>query len=185
MTPLDILPLEHQIDRTPVADPASLLGTRQMTARAARNRVREIPSAEHGSRSIGYAGDLCDSHFVRLRRFAGAALPDSVRLRRAPATHSTDQTAWFVQRSSDYRRAFQGLRECRVCTEFLDLASLNAMLESLCSGNGTAAQAATVHRALDAGLFAAALEWGLVFGPSPTPPLFESVADMRRICTAR
>jgi len=75
-------------------------------------------------------------------------------------------------------------------------------LETLCAGNGTPAQAAAVHRALDAGLFAAAFEsrqrietvarTGLnhnapaphAHGAAPTPSLFESVADMRRISSA-
>jgi asparagine synthase (glutamine-hydrolysing) len=254
MTPLDILPLAHKIAHTPVADPANLVWTWQMTARAAHNRARVILSAEHGSQSIGYAGDLCDAHFVRLRRLAGAAqqtwdrvrclgvnprgvhttkstdeaptgtreefaramltprssarvdfmarfgvewldptadrrllerlltvplhifrvgnrprglvrelgrgrLPESLRLRRTRAPHITEQTAWFVQRSADYARAFQRLRDSAVCTEFLDLASLSAVLEILCAGKGTATQAATLHRALDAGLFAAAFEF--------------------------
>jgi hypothetical protein len=274
MTPLDILPLAHRLAHTPVGDPASLVWMWQMTARAAHNRVRVILSAGHGNQSIGYAGDLCDAHFVQLRRIAGAAqatwdrvrclrtnggtttasadepsagtraefarailtprtstrvdfmarfgvewldptadrkllerlltfplhifrvgnrpqglarelgrgrLPESVRLRRAGTGHVADQTTWFVQHATDYRRAFQGLRDSTVCTEFLDLASLTSLLESLCAGNGTAAQAATLHRALDAGLFAAALESGPDSGAAPTPPLFEFVADMRRI----
>jgi asparagine synthase (glutamine-hydrolysing) len=280
ITPLDLLPLAHQIAHTPVGNPANLVWTWQMTAWAAHNRVRVILSAEHGSQSIGYAGDLCDAHFVRLRRLAGAAqqtwhrvrclgvnprgvhttmstdetptgtreefaramltprscarvdfmarfgvewldptadrrllerlltfplhifrvgnrpgglarelgrgrLPQSVRSRRAGLAHITDQTAWFMQRSADYRRAFQHLRDSSVCTEFLDLASLSAVLETLCAGNGTTAQAATLHRALDAGLFAAAFESGPGVGASPTPPLFVSVADMRRISPAR
>jgi asparagine synthase (glutamine-hydrolysing) len=280
MTPLDILPLAHKIAHTPVADPANLVWSWQMSTRAAHNRVRVILSAERGSQSIGYAGDLSDAHFVRLRRLAGAAqqiwdrvrclgvnprgvhttvstdeaptgtreefaramltprssarvdfmarfgvewldptadrklverlltfplhifragnrprglarelgrgrLPESVRLRRTRAPHITEQTAWFVQRSADYARALQGLRDSTVCTEFLDLASLSGVLEALCAGNGTTTQAATLHRALDAGLFAAAFESRHGIGASPTPSLFESVADMRRISAAR
>jgi asparagine synthase (glutamine-hydrolysing) len=278
MTPLDILPLAHKLAHTPVGDPGSLVWAWQMTARAAHNRVRVILSAEHGNRSIGYAGDLRDAQFIRLRRIASAAqwtwdqvrclgveagtttpptpaaatgtredfvrailtprtstrvdfmsrfgvewldptadrkllerlltfplhvfrvgnrpqglarelargrLPDSVRLRRTRGGHIPDQTAWFVQRAADYARAFQSLRDSTICSGFLDLASLTSLLDTLCSGNGTAAQAATLHRALDAGLFAAALESGQGIRAAPTPPLFEFVADMRRISSAR
>jgi asparagine synthetase B (glutamine-hydrolysing) len=51
LTPLDLLPLAHKIAHTPVANPANLVWTWQMTARAAHNRVRVILSAEHGSPS--------------------------------------------------------------------------------------------------------------------------------------
>jgi len=298
-TPLDILPLAHQLAHTPVYNPANLVWTWQMSARAAHNRVRVILCAEHGNQSIGYAGDLCDAHFIRLRRLAGAAqqswdrvrclgtglqgmhthartgtpglqivsnasdrepsasererfaramltprtttrvdfmarfgvewldptadrkllerlltfplhvfrvgnrprglarelgrgrVPENVRLRRARVMQSADLTAWVAQRAGDYRRAFQGLRDSDVCAEFLDLSSLGTLLETLCAGNGTAAQAATLHQALDAGLFAAALESGQGIAAvkrtewsAPTPRLFESVADMRRISSA-
>jgi hypothetical protein len=86
-----------------VADPANLVWSWQMSTRAAHNRVRVILSAERASQSIGYAGDLCDAHLVRL----------------------------------------------------------------------------------DAGLFAAAFESRHGIGASPTPTLFEPVADMRRISAAR
>jgi asparagine synthase (glutamine-hydrolysing) len=278
MTPLDILPLAHELAHTPVGDPASLVWTWQMTARAAHNRIRVILSAAHGSQSIGYAGDFSDARFVRLRRLASAAqqiwdrvrcfslqgehttartdatatepreefarailtprsstqvdfmarfgvewldpsadrkllerlltfplhifcvgnrpqglarelgrgrLPDGVRLRRAhAAANIPEQMAWFVRRAADYRRALQGLHASTVCMEFLDLASLTLQLETLCSGNGTSTQAATLHRALDAGLFAAALESGQGLQVAPTPSLFEFVADMRRISSA-
>jgi len=52
----------------------------QLTACAARNRVRVILSAEHGNPSIGYADDLCDAQFVRLRRIA----PGMAQQRRPP-----------------------------------------------------------------------------------------------------
>jgi hypothetical protein len=278
MTPLDILPLAHEFAHTPVGDPANLLWTWQITAHAAHNRVRVILSAEHGNHSIGYAGDLCDAPFVRLRRIASAAretwdrvrcldlkggtttaptdatasvtreefaralltprastrvdfmtrfgvewldpttdrkllerlltfplhifrvgnrpqglarelgrgrLPETVRLRRARAAHMPEQTIWFVQRAADYRRAVQRLRDSGVCMEFLDLPSLTSLLETLCAGNGTTTQAAALHRALDAGLFAAGFESGHGRGAVPTPPLFESVADRRRISAAR
>jgi hypothetical protein len=263
-----------------------------------------ILCADHGNQSIGYTGDLCDAHFVRLRRLASAAqhtwdrvrclgasprgllatafatemdqsvsispsaqrelftgamlaprmstrvdfmarfslewldptadrkllerlltfplhifrvgnrprglarelghgrLPESVRLRRARAAHFVDQTAWFTQRAGDYRRALQSLRDSAVCAQFLDLPNLASVLETLCAGNGTPAQAAALHRALDAGLFAAAFESRQriasvartgsnhnapaphAHSAAPTPSLFESVADMRRISSA-
>jgi asparagine synthase (glutamine-hydrolysing) len=303
--PLDILPLAHELAHTPVGNPASLVWTWQMSAQAAHNRVRVILCAAHGNQSIGYAGDLCDAHFVQLRRLAGAAqhtwdrvrclgvsprgllatafatemdqsvslspsaerelfvramltprtstrvdfmarfgvewldptadrkllerlltfplhifrvgnrprglarelgrgrLPESVRLRRARCAHFVDQTAWFAQRAADYARAFQKLRDSAVCAQFLDLPDLGAVLETLCAGNGTPLQAAQLHRALDAGLFAAAVESGPGIervartgsnhnaaaprgrNAVPTPSLFESVADMRRISSAR
>jgi len=96
----------------------------------------------------------------------------------------------------------QSLRDSAVCAQFLDLPNLACVLESLCAGNGTPAQAAALHRALDAGLFAAAFESRQCIDSSartgsnhnapashahsaaPTPSLFESVADMRRISSA-
>jgi len=119
------------------------------------------------------------------RELGRGRLPESVRLRRAGTSHIADQTAWFVQRANDYARAFQGLHDSSVCREFLDLPSLTALLQRLCRGNGTASQAAMLHRALDAGLFAAAVESGQDIDAVPTPPLFEFVADMRRIPAAR
>ena len=83
------------------------------------------------------------------------------------------------------------------------MPDLGSVLEALCAGNGTPVQAAQLHRALDAGLFAAAFESGQCIEPVartgsnhnapaphahgavPTPSLFESVADMRRISSAR
>lgn len=288
-TPLDILPLAHKIAHTPVYNPANLVWTWQMTARAAHNRVRVILCADHGSQSIGHAGSLCDANFVRLRRLASVAqqtwdrvrclgtgpgysytpglqtvsgapalapptserelfaramvtprtttrvdfmtqfgvewldpcadrklierlltfplhifragnrprglarelgrgrLPESLRLRSARVVQFTDLPAWIAHRANDYRRALQGLRDSDVCAEFLDLTGLATLLETLCAGNGTAAQAATVHRALDAGLFAAtkhATGASRSDAVTPTPRLFESVADMRRISTA-
>jgi asparagine synthase (glutamine-hydrolysing) len=122
------------------------------------------------------------------RELGRGRLPESVRLRRARVVQSADLTAWVAQRPGDYRRAFQGLRDSDVCAEFLDLSSLGTLLETLCAGNGTATQAATLHQALDAGLFAAALDSGPGIAAvkrtewsAPTPRLFESVADMRRI----
>jgi asparagine synthase (glutamine-hydrolysing) len=94
------------------------------------------------------------------RELGRGRLPDSVRLRRARGAHFPEQTAWFAQAADDYRKAFQTLRESPICAAFLDLASLEPLLTKLCAGGGSAAQALTVHRALDAGLFAAAFESG-------------------------
>ncbi len=267
MTPLDILSVAHGLAHTPVGNPADLAWRWQMTSHAAQHRARVILCADRGNQSISYTGDLCDTHFIRLRRLAGAAqqtwdrvrcigtgprgtntaaavgqwiqrptrlgqselpssqrelfaramtaphtaarvdfmtqfgvewldptadrkllerlltfplhifrvgnrprglarelgrgrLPDSVRLRRARGAHFPDQTAWFVQCADDYRRAFRKLRESSICAAFLDLSSLEPLLATLCAGGGSAAQALTVHRALDAGLFAAAIESG-------------------------
>ena len=304
LTPLDVLPLAHELAHTPVCNPASLVWMWQMSARAAHNRARVILCADHGNQSIGYAGDLCDAHFVQLRRLASAAqhtwdrvrclaaspggllatafatemdqsvsispsaerelftravlaprtstrvdfmarfslewldptadrkllerlltfplhifrvgnrprglarelghgrLPESVRLRRPRAADFVDQTVWFTQRAGDYRRALQSLRDSAVCAQFLDLPNLASVLETLCAGNGTPTQAAALHRALDAGLFAAAFESRRrietvartesnhnapaphAHSAAPTPSLFESVADMRRISSA-
>src|SRR5882757_4852008 len=272
MTPLDILPVAHSLAHTPVCNPDHLVWTWQMSSRAAHNRVRVILCADRGNQSISYTGDLCDAHFIRLRRLAEAAqhawdrvrwigagprgtntpaaegqwiqrtgsraeglavhdelplsereiftrtmttphtparvdfmaqfgvewldptadrkllerlltfplhifrvgnrprglarelgrgrLPDVVRLRRARSTHFPEQTAWFTARADDYRKAFRKLRDSSSCADFLDLRSLEPLLATLCAGGGTPAQATTVHRALDAGLFAAARESG-------------------------
>jgi asparagine synthase (glutamine-hydrolysing) len=290
MTPLDILPVVHALSYTPVSNPANLVWKWQMTARAAHNRVRVILCGDRGNRSIGYAGDLCDAHFIRLRQLAGAAqrtwdrvrcigstphttntaitleagtdhreaqqepesqpshremftdalmsphdsarvdflaqfgvewldptadrkllerlltfplhtfragnrprglarelgrgrLPDSVRLRRAASGRFPDQTAWFALRADDYRKAFRTLRESSVCGAFLDLPDLGTKLEALCEGHGSLSDALAVHRALDTGLFAAAVEAGegLETRPQlpsvqtlPTPAIFNS-----------
>jgi asparagine synthase (glutamine-hydrolysing) len=91
------------------------------------------------------------------RELARGRLPEVVRLRRARGTHFPDQMAWFKERAVDYRRALQSLGESPICADFLDLATLEPLLASLCAGAGSPAQAATMHRALDAGLFAAAV----------------------------
>ena len=96
------------------------------------------------------------------RELGRGRLPDSVRLRRARGAHFPDQTAWFTQAADDYRKAFRSLRESTICAAFLDLASLEPLLTTLCAGGGSPAQALTVHRALDTGLFAAAIESGAV-----------------------
>jgi asparagine synthase (glutamine-hydrolysing) len=94
------------------------------------------------------------------RELGRGRLPANVRLRRGPADHSPQQVAWFAQRADDYRRAFASLRESSVCATFLDLSSLESTLARLCAGSGSPAEAATVHRALDAGLFVTARESG-------------------------
>jgi asparagine synthase (glutamine-hydrolysing) len=73
LTPLDILPVVHALSHTPVHNPASLVWAWQMSARAAHNRARVVLCGDHGNQSISYAGDLCDAHFIRLRRLASVA----------------------------------------------------------------------------------------------------------------
>jgi asparagine synthase (glutamine-hydrolysing) len=285
MTPLEILSVAHGLAHTPVGNPADLAWRWQMTSHAAQHRARVILCADRGNQSISYTGDLCDTHFIRLRRLAGAAqqtwdrvrcigtgprgtntaaavgqwiqrptrlgqsellssqrelfaramtaphtaarvdfmtqfgvewldptadrkllerlltfplhifrvgnrprglarelgrgrLPDSVRLRRDRGTHLPDQTAWFAQCADDYRRAFRKLRESSICAAFLDLSSLEPLLATLCAGGGSAAQALTVHRALDAGLFAATIESGQsLLSGQDIPTLRVSAAD--------
>jgi hypothetical protein len=257
-----------------------------MSARAAHNRARVVLCGDHGNQSISYTGNLCDAHFIRLRRIAGVAqqtwdrvrcigitphrsaavttepqdvlqvrplhpgceillpefctdhheelldpqlpgseremfaramtaaqpaaradfmarfgvewidptgdrkllerlltfplhvfrvgnrprglarelgrglIPESVRLRRNRSVHFPDETAWFTLRADDYQRALQSLRESSTCGFFLDLPSLQSSLQTLCAGHGSAAEALTVHRALDVGLFAVGFESG-------------------------
>jgi asparagine synthase (glutamine-hydrolysing) len=73
IAPLDILPVVHTLSHTPVGNPANLVWTWQMTARAAHNRAHVILCGDRGNQSISYAGDLCDANFIRLRQLAGAA----------------------------------------------------------------------------------------------------------------
>jgi asparagine synthase (glutamine-hydrolysing) len=94
------------------------------------------------------------------RELARGRLPDCVRLRRSRDAHFPDSPAWFMQRADDYRRAFATIRASSVCAAFLDLQQLEPLLERLCAGNGSPAQAVALHRALDAGLFATARESG-------------------------
>jgi asparagine synthase (glutamine-hydrolysing) len=285
LTPLDILPVIHTLSHTPVHNPANLVWAWQMSARAAHNRVHVILCGDHGNRSISYDGDLCDAHFIRLRRVASVAqqtwdrvrcigitprksaasveperqdalqlrrlrpgceilrpefctehheelleaqlpvsereifthamtatppatrvdfmarfgvewldptgdrkllerlltfplhvfrvgnrprglarelgrgvIPESVRLRRTRGVHFPDETAWFTLRAQDYNNALQSIRESSTCGFFLDLASLEPLLQTLCAGRGSAAEALTMHRALDVGLFAVGFE---------------------------
>jgi hypothetical protein len=121
------------------------------------------------------------------RALGRGRLPDCVRLRRCCSLHFPDQAAWFVQRADDYRRAFQRLRDSSSCATFLDLPGLEPLLATLCAGGGSPTQAIILHRALDAGLFAAARELGQslaslrraesgdaveVYSGIPTSPLF-------------
>jgi hypothetical protein len=119
------------------------------------------------------------------RELGRGRLPDAVRLRRARSAHFPDQTAWFTARADDYRKAFQSLRDCSSCEDFLDLRSLEPLLATLCGGGGTPAQATTVHRALDAGLFAAARESGRGREPvqfaadSPATPTVPAIPTLK------
>jgi asparagine synthase (glutamine-hydrolysing) len=285
LTPLDILPIVHALSHTPVHNPANVVWAWQMSARAAHNRARVILCGDHGNQSISYAGDLCDAHFIRLRRIAGVAqrtwdrvrcigtlphksgaaikpetqdalqlrqlrpgcevllpefrtdhheelleaqlpeaerdiftgamtaaqpaarvdfmarfgiewldptgdrkllerlltfplhvfrvgnrprglarelgrglIPQSVRLRRTRGIHFPDETAWFTLRAGEYHNALQSLRDSSTCGFFLDLSGLESLLQTLCAGHGSAAEALIAHRALDAGLFAAGFE---------------------------
>ena len=105
------------------------------------------------------------------RELGHGRLPDNVRLRRASTSHSPEPAAWFAQRADDYRRAFASLRDSSVCAAFLDLQSLEPVLTRLCAGNGSAIEAAAVHRALDAGLFATARESGQSPGAGQGPEI--------------
>jgi asparagine synthase (glutamine-hydrolysing) len=260
ITPLDILPQVHAHAHTPVRDPANLVWLWQMTAWAAHNRVRVVLCGDHGNQSIGYVGDLCDAHFIRLRRIAAAAqrtwdtvrcigtrpqhahrsdssgnretveaeepsaerdsfarammatrasarldlmmqfgvewldptgdrkllerlltfplhvfrvgnrprglareigrglLPNSVRLRRTRHAQFPDPAAWFALRAKEYREAFQSIRDSSACAAILDIPKLEPVLETLCAGRGSLADAALLHRALDIGLFAVRYE---------------------------
>jgi asparagine synthase (glutamine-hydrolysing) len=287
LTPLDILPVVHALSHTPVHNPANLVWAWQMSARAAHNRAHVVLCGNHGNQSISYDGDLCDAHFIRLRRMAGVAqqtldrvrcigitphtsaaavkpgredvlrlrqlrpgceallpefcsehheelleaplpvseremfaramtaaqpaaradfmaqfgvewldptgdrkllerlltfplhvfrvgnrprglarelgrglIPQSVRLRRTRSVHFPDETAWFALRSGDYNNALQSIRGSCACGFFLDLSSLEPLLQILCAGRGSAAQGLMMHRALDAGLFAVGFESG-------------------------
>jgi asparagine synthase (glutamine-hydrolysing) len=285
LTPLDILPVVHALSHTPVHNPASLVWAWQMSARASHNRARVVLCGDHGNQSISYAGDLCDGHFIRLRRIAGVAqqtwdrvrciginphnsagagkpgtpdvlqlrrpqyelllpdfwtehreelletqpppsereiftramtaaqpaarvdfmarfgvewldptgdrkllerlltfplhvfrvgnrprglarelgrglIPQSVRLRRTRSVHFPDETAWFTLRAGDYHAVLQSIRDSSTCGFFLDLSRLERLLQTLCAGRGSAAEALMAHRALDAGLFAVSFESG-------------------------
>jgi asparagine synthase (glutamine-hydrolysing) len=287
LTPLDVLPVVHTLSHTPVHNPVNLVWAWQMSARAAHNRARVILCGDHGNQSISYAGDLCDAHFIRLRRMASVAqqtwdrvrcigitphgsaavtteldpqlpgseremfaramtagqpaaradfmarfgvewldptgdrkllerlltfplhvfrvgnrprglarelgrglIPESVRLRRNRSVHFPDETAWFTLRADDYRRALQSLRESSTCGFFLDLPSLQSSLQTLCAGHGSAAEALTVHRALDVGLFAVGFESGHGLQPaedleSHAVPTFSALADSDSTLHAR
>jgi asparagine synthase (glutamine-hydrolysing) len=92
------------------------------------------------------------------RQLGRGLIPDSVRLRRTRHVQFPDQTAWFALRAGDYQRLLQSIRASSACAFFLDIPGLESLLERLCAGSGTAAEAMTVHRALDAGQFALQFE---------------------------
>jgi asparagine synthase (glutamine-hydrolysing) len=95
------------------------------------------------------------------RELGRGLLPDSVRLRRAPRVATFDQSVWFPSRANDYRRALEAIRGSPACASFMDLSSLQSLVDSLCAGRGSIKQAAVAHQALDVGLFATAFESGL------------------------
>jgi hypothetical protein len=92
------------------------------------------------------------------RELARGLVPDSVRLRRTRRMLFPDQTAWFALRVDDYRRILQSVTTSNACAFFLDIPALQSMVETLCSGAGSATEAMIAHRALDAGLFAVEFE---------------------------
>jgi asparagine synthase (glutamine-hydrolysing) len=95
------------------------------------------------------------------RELGRALLPDSVRLRRTRSAHTCDQAAWFPLRSDAYRNAFESIRNSATCARFMDMSSLQSLVETLCSGHGSLKQAAIAHQALDVGLFTVGFETGL------------------------
>jgi asparagine synthase (glutamine-hydrolysing) len=92
------------------------------------------------------------------REIGRGLLPDSVRLRRTRNVQFPEQTAWFALRSSDYHNLLQSIRDSSACAFFLDIPQLQSLVERLCAGHGTPAEAISAHRALDAGLFAVQFE---------------------------
>jgi asparagine synthase (glutamine-hydrolysing) len=307
LTPLDVLPLVHNLSHTTVVNPVDLVWRWQMSARAAHSRARVILCGDHGNRSISYVGDLSDANFIGLRRIAGAAqltwdrvkcigtqpqtrsgltsaaspaapaphlpgnevlaqpwrtelgepepppqserelftramttpqtparadfmaqfglewldpcgdrkllerllsfplhvfrvgnrprglarelgrglLPDSVRLRRTRSVRFPDATAWFALRSSDYHNLLQSIRNSSACAFFLDISSLQALLERLCAGQGTAAESRIAHRALDAGRFAVAFEASHGLGSGQDADSSQDVPTLSALGAAR
>jgi asparagine synthase (glutamine-hydrolysing) len=92
------------------------------------------------------------------RELGRGLIPQSVRLRRTRSVHLPDETAWFTLRAGDYQRVLQSIRDSSTCGFFLDLSGLEPLLQTLCAGRGSAAEALMVHRALDVGLFAVGFE---------------------------
>jgi hypothetical protein len=94
------------------------------------------------------------------RELGRGLIPESVRLRRSRSVHFPDETAWFALRADDYHNALQSIRQSSTCGFFLDMSSLQPLLQTLCAGGGSVQEALLMHRALDAGLFAAGFESG-------------------------
>jgi len=92
------------------------------------------------------------------RELGRGLLPDTVRLRRRRSAQFPDQAAWFALRADDYRKLLQSIRGSSACAFFLDTPKLEVLLERLCAGQGSASEAATVHRALDTASFAVEFE---------------------------
>jgi asparagine synthase (glutamine-hydrolysing) len=95
------------------------------------------------------------------RELGRGLLPDSVRLRRTRSIQAADQSAWFPARAADYRRAAESIRGSPACALFMDMSSLQSLVDTLCAGHGSMKQAAVAHQALDVGLFTTGFEAGL------------------------
>jgi asparagine synthase (glutamine-hydrolysing) len=114
------------------------------------------------------------------REVGRGLLPDSVRLRRPRSIQTSDQTSWFPQRADDYRKALELVRNSPTCGQFMDLASLESLVGTLCGGHGSMKQAAIVHQALDVGLFTVDFEAGAQSTDSEPGQIREQTLGMSR-----
>jgi hypothetical protein len=93
------------------------------------------------------------------RAVARGRLPDIVRLRTRRGAQAPDAAAWFEAHEPRYRAAFAIVRASPIANEILDIARVGQVLDSLCAGDRSQ-DCYSLHRALDAGLFASAFEAG-------------------------
>ena len=112
------------------------------------------------------------------RELGRAILPEHVRLRRSRGAPFPDQMSWFTQRAQDYRTVLRSVAQSPTCAAFLDFPRLESLLDGLCAGKGTAAQAALVHRALDAGLFAVSYESSHALARADSPEVAVGVPTL-------
>jgi hypothetical protein len=112
------------------------------------------------------------------RELGKGLMPENVRLRRTRSVHFPDETAWFRLRADDYHNALQSIRDSSTCGFFLDMSSLEPLLQTLCSGRGSEQEALIVHRALDAGLFAVGFESGHGLQPAADSEMPHSVPTL-------
>lgn len=93
------------------------------------------------------------------RAVAKGRLPDMVRLRTNRGAQAPDAAAWVQAHEARYRAAFAIVRASPIANEIIDMVRTEQVLDALCAGDRTQ-DCYSLHRALDAGMFASTFEAG-------------------------